>query len=268
MRTRTIIRVGPFASGLLFFLPLFAQATELPATWTERGVVRPATIADSAKKFEYITPQPAAASRILIETSAPIYTPPQRGTTASTLRVGGGTRGNATLLPTISVLAPNGDGTTIHDRPTLYWHTSRPLAAPVLLTLIEVDAVAPTAVIRLVSPSEPGFHAIRFAELGIRLAPGTTYHWSVAVVTDAARRSHDLVATGAIEFVPNAAGESEPGLDYPAFARLGLWYDAVAALSERLNTDPSDAMLQSHRAALLDAVGLGIAAGDDRHRGL
>jgi hypothetical protein len=231
-------------------------------------VVRPVTLAESTKKIERDAPRPADADRILVETSAPIYTPPRRGTSASTLRVGGGTRGNATVLPTISVLAPNGDGTTIHDRPTLYWYTSHPLAAPVLFTLIEVDAVSPTAVVRLAAPSEPGIYPIRFEELGIRLAPGTAYHWSIAVVTDAARRSHDIVATGAVEYAPGPEAALGPDGDYRAYAREGLWYDAMAALFDRLNTDPSDETLRLHRAALLDAVGLGLVAGDARHRGL
>jgi hypothetical protein len=231
-------------------------------------MVRPLIITDFTKKFERDSQRPAAADRMLVGASVPIYNPPRRGATASTLRVGGGTRGNTGIQPTISVLAPNGDGITIHDQPTLYWHTSRPLMVPVLFTLIEVDAVAPTAVVRLVAPSEPGIHSIRFAELGIRLAPDKTYHWSIAVVTNAARRSHDIVATGAIEYAPGLEVVIDPDQDYHAYAQQGLWYDAVAALSDRLNTDPSDDILQLHRAALLEAVGLGHVAGYGRHHEL
>src|SRR5690242_11551987 len=124
MKTRTIIRVGSFVGGLLI-LPVYVPAADLPATWTDRGTARPMVVADSSKTFERDAPRPVGPDRMLIETSTPMYNPPRRGTTASTLRVGGGTRGNATLLPTISVLAPNGDGTTSHDRPTLYWSTTR-----------------------------------------------------------------------------------------------------------------------------------------------
>ena len=268
MKIRTIIKVGLFAGGILALLPLLAPAADPPATWAERGMVRPVAIADSAKKFERDTPRPADINRILVETSALVYTPPRRGTTASTLRVGGGSRGTATILPTISVLAPNGNGTTIHDRPTLYWHTSHPLTTPVLFTLIAVDAVAPTAVVRLDAPLDPGIYSICFEELGIRLEPGVAYHWSIAVVTDVARRSHDIVATGAIEYVPASVTGREPEGDYRTYAREGLWYDAIAALLDRLHTDPSDDILRLHRAALLDAVGLSLGSEIDRHRGL
>jgi hypothetical protein len=265
MKTSTIKNIGPFAGGILALLPVFAFAAEIPATWSERGMARPLVVTDSAKKFDREAPRPVGTERLLIETSAPIYTPPRRGTTASTIRVGGGTRGNADLLPTITVLAPNGDGITSHDRPTLYWYTSRPLTAPVLFTFIETEAVAPAAIVRLALPSERGIHAIRFTELGITLAPGTTYHWSIAVVTDAARRSHDLVATGTIEYIKGPEVAITVDGDYHAYAREGLWYDAIEALFDRLHKNPSDDTLRLHRAALLDAVGLGLVAGDDRH---
>ncbi len=268
MNTRTIRRATSLATGLLVLLPLHALAADPPNTWAERGMFRPLTAADPAKKLDRELPRPTDADRVLIGTTAPIYIPPRRGTTVSTLRVSGGTRGNAGGQPIISVLAPNGDGTTIHDQPTLYWYTSRPLVAPVLFTLIEVDAVAPTAVIRLVAPAEAGIHSIRLAELGTRLAPGTTYHWSVAVVTDATRRSHDLVATGAIEYIPGAAVAIDPAHDYHAYAQQGLWYDAMTALSNRLSTDPTDEILHGHRATLLEAVGLGHVAGYDWHHRL
>lgn len=268
MMTRTIRRATTLATGLLVLLPLHALAADPPNTWAERGMFRPLIATDPAKKLDRELPRPADADRMLIGTTAPIYIPPRRGTTVSTLRVGGGTRGNAGGQPIISVLAPNGDGTTIHDQPTLYWYTSRPLVAPVLFTLIEVNAVAPTAVIRLVTPLETGIHSIRLTELGTRLAPGKAYHWSVAVVNDAARRSHDIVATGAIEYSPDTAVAIDSAHDYHAYAQQGLWYDAVAALIDRLNRDPSDEVLQLHRAVLLDAVGLEHVVGYDRHHRL
>ena len=36
----------------------------------------------------------------------------------------------------------------------------------------------------------------------------------------------------------------------------GIWYDAVSALSVRIDADPGDAILRAQRAALFDQVGL------------
>src|SRR5262249_48313752 len=77
-------------------------------------------------------PQPDAGA------SMPTYKPPLRG--APEGRVGGGTRGGGTLslgdqLPTLSVLAPNHTGLTIHEQPSLYWYLSGTTSYPVEVTL-------------------------------------------------------------------------------------------------------------------------------------
>jgi hypothetical protein len=166
------------------------------------------------------------------------------------------------VQPTISVLAPNDMGITVHNQPTLYWYSSGSLATTVLFTLIESDAAIPTVVARLEVPVKPGIHSIRLADFDTRLQPGKTYEWSVAIVANHLRRSHDVVATGEIEFVP-PSDQSVNG--YLEYAQRGLWYDAVMALSELLDARPTDAMLRSHRASLAEAVGLTVVATYDRN---
>jgi hypothetical protein len=41
-----------------------------------------------------------------------------------------------------------------------------------------------------------------------------------------------------------------------AYAAAGLWYDAIATLSERIAAAPADPLLRRQRAALLRQVGL------------
>jgi hypothetical protein len=48
------------------------------------------------------------------------------------------------------------------------------------------------------------------------------------------------------------------------YAESGYWYDAFDQLSSWLATDPGAALLRSHRAALLEQVGLGDSAAFER----
>ena len=47
------------------------------------------------------------------------------------------------------------------------------------------------------------------------------------------------------------------------YAEAGLWYDAIMAISELIEADPTNAELRQQRAALLEQVALpGVAAHD------
>jgi hypothetical protein len=103
---------------------------------------------------------------------------------------------------------------------------------------------------------------VRVADYGVRLAPGVAYRWFVAVVPDSNRRSRDVLAGGAIERVevPEGLRAKLPGAakaDLPSlYAEAGLWYDAVAAISDLIESAPNDPALRRQRAAMLAQVGL------------
>jgi hypothetical protein len=84
----------------------------------------------------------------------------------------------------------------------------------------------------------------------------------VAVVPDPGRRSRDILAGGAIQRV-NPAGDMVAKLgqarreELPSiYAEAGLWYDALMAMSELIESAPDDAGLRRQRAALLTQIGL------------
>lgn len=183
------------------------------------------------------------------------YKPPLRGAPAT--RVGGGTRSLGSRTLTLSVLAPNETGFTTRHDPTVYWYVSEPLTSPVELTLTSTeplkDAVPPALEITLQPPIGKGVHAVRLADHGVVLKPGVEYQWFVAVVSNPAQRSGDVIAGGAIKRLAEA--------DY---AKDGLWYDTIDQLSQRISANPADPRLRQQRAALLDQVGLREAAAFDR----
>ena len=92
----------------------------------------------------------------------------------------------------------------------------------------------------------------------------------MALVVDAGQRSQDIVAGAEIELVSPAADLTrmlaEAGGERRAsvYAKAGIWYDAIDAVSLLVERDPATRAHREHRAALLDQVGLAQAAAYDR----
>jgi len=160
------------------------------------------------------------------------------------------------------VLAPGHTGLTVREQPDLYWFASDVVTNPVELTLTLEKGDTPLLEKRLSVPTKAGIQRVRLSDYGIKLIPGERYNWSIALVLDPKRRSKDIIATGAIERVERADMNSESLAAAPTtesfykFAADGLWYDAVMAISQLIETAPADPALRKHRADLLDQVDL------------
>ena len=200
--------------------------------------------------------QPASSEGMKV----PVYKPPLRGAPGG--RVGGGTRGTPRDMFVLSALAPDHSGLTTQEQPPLFWFISGPTSFPVELTISDPRAPRPLVEKRLPTPVGAGVHAIRLADHGVRLAPGVQYRWFVAVVPDPARRSRDILAGGTIERVDipeelktrvREAPREEVAFMY---AEAGLWYDALATVSELIERAPNNREHRQQRAALLSQVGL------------
>jgi hypothetical protein len=197
--------------------------------------------------------------------SLTIYIPPSRGSVEA--RAGAGTRAPS-RLPNVQVLAPGHVGLTTRAGPVLAWFVNGSADAPVELTLTEPGRAEPLLERTVAARIEPGFHFASLEELGVQLEEGRDYEWSVALVADPKQRDRDAVSSAAIRRVaatPELEQAQRSGPDaYRALARKGVWYDALAALSDAIAAKPDDASLRLERAALLDQVGLGSAAAEDR----
>jgi hypothetical protein len=197
--------------------------------------------------------------------STPVYKPPLRGSPGG--RVGGGTRG-ASLeeAVSLSVLVPDHVGLTLQNQPHLYWFISRPTTQPIEFTITEKDAVKPLLEARLKPIDKAGIQCIRLADQKVQLRPNVSYKWFVAVVTDPTHRSRDILSGGMIEILPaspalSAKLDPTPKAKQPwVLAEEGIWYDALARLSDEIEAAPKDLSLRKQRAALLEQVGLNEAA--------
>lgn len=194
------------------------------------------------------------------------YKPPVRGAPAR--RVGGSSRGIGEL-PAVSVIAPDHVGRTLSEQPALYWFLSRRSPVRIEITLISSQNAKPLAEVSIANVA-PGIHRFDLGERNVRLKPGEEYLWSVSLVWDDSQRSNDVVSQGSLMLVAPSpqlkarlAGISRSE-QAKVFAAEGIWYDAIAALSESIEERPSEGALRAQRATLLDRAGLREAAAYER----
>jgi hypothetical protein len=227
--------------------------------------------ASQAAVRDAASPEPLLAQQSApkVPPALPVYTPPRRGTPSSPHRVGGGTRSGKNF-PSVTALVPDHTGLTISDQPTLFWFLTEPLDVPLEIVMTETGADGPILEYRLPPPASAGIQHLHLADHNVHLVPGKQYVWSIAMVIDAAHRSRDVFATGTIERV-----ESSPAIssqiaqasraEIPVrYAAAGLWYDALASVSDLIESSPGNADFHLQRAALLDQVGLNEASQFDR----
>lgn len=246
---RHTLTVWGFATGLLLGFPLVATAAEQAGT--------------------NIAKDPQSQAPLTVKTA--VYQPPRKGAPAPGLRRGGGTRGMNKSVPVISLLAPEHVGLTLQEQPVLYWFTptKQDRAFSFEFTLIGDNAETPVVETKLAPPAQAGLQQIKLSEYKVKLSPGERYLWSVSLIVDAEERSANIVAKGAIERIererlerPLAATLSD---DEAAtrYAEAGIWYDAIMAITDRIQSNPKDGELRLQRASLLEQIGLADVAKND-----
>lgn len=166
----------------------------------------------------------------------------------------------------ISLLAPDHVGFTLQEQPVLFWFTPTNHNLSYEFTLIADNADAPLIEAKLASPARGGVQQIRLADYKAKLVPGERYLWSVALVMDPDEPSANVVAKGAIERVNRDKLERPLSIDVGKaeaprrYAESGVWYDALIAISDLMQSNPADAELRQQRVSLLEQGGLGEVA--------
>ncbi len=231
----------------------------LGLAWVTLLVAATAAPDEPAPKPE---PERPVASKAPAE-KLPVYRPPTRGKPRA--RIAGGVRGVALRLPSLQTLVPDHTGQTIFEQPSLFWYLDGPAPeqASLVFTLIDPERIDPLVEAELAHPGSPGIQRIDLAGYPVKLAPATEYQWSVVLIVDPEQRSKDVVSVGWIDRIELPAGIALPADLDPrapgsaeAFAAEGLWYDALAAVSDALVADPDDPTRLARRDALLRQVGL------------
>jgi hypothetical protein len=207
---------------------------------------------------------------------------PREGRGSLKNKSGGGTRGNGEKLAgdafVLCVLAPdevmaNGGRAvsplTISAQPTLFWFISKPAAEKYVFTISDASAGRTVAKVNLGALQSAGIQRIDLADeklfgKRVELKPEVDYEWNVKPAS-----SRDILSKGFIRRIDPPPGVEAPSTDdvvarAARLAEAGIWYDALAAVSQGIDKNPQDASLHQARADLLDQVGLSAAAEADR----
>jgi hypothetical protein len=182
--------------------------------------------------------------------------------TGTSVRVTGGSRGSGADAVTLDVLAPDPVGITTEEQPSLFWFQSKPANARFELTVLQENKPKPLVQVMVERSSKAGIQRLKLADQGVKLTPGIEYQWVVALVKDPDNRSLDQVASGAIKRIETSAelkeklAKATPETKAGIYAEAGIWYDALAALSDQIEAQPTNKALRDTRADLLQQIGL------------
>jgi hypothetical protein len=222
------------------------------------------------KRFPLIGAVCAVASMCLMPQAVaqqsddnPEYKPPARGAPAG--RVGGGTRGLRPLP--LAALSPEHTGLTISAQPALYYFAPGSAGVRLALRPAGDPGSQPLVDQELPAPRRPGIQRLELKTLGVTLAPGVEYRWSIASTGNAKDNSSGNIrriepSAELLRRLSATAGRQR----YSMLAREGLWYDALDEVSRAVDAAPSDPAPARHRAALLEQIGLNAVARYERQR--
>ena len=200
---------------------------------------------------------PAAAQN----DEVPEYHPPSRGAPAG--RVGGGTRG-LRVLP-LAALAPDHTGLTISAQPALYYFLPAATGVRVALRVAADPSAQPLLEKDFAPPAKPGIQRLELKALGVTLATGVEYRWTVS---DARTSSTGMIrrVEPPLALARKLNGAPAGHYRYTVLAREGVWYDALDEVSRAADAPGSGALAGRHRAALLEQIGLKDIAAHERQR--
>ncbi len=145
--------------------------------------------------------------------------------------------GECNALPSevVTVIVPEDHiGITASSRPTVLWFNKEKITQPVRVTFAAVRGK--TLLVKNFEGLPQGFITFTIPEDNPGLEIGKVYKWTVTVVLNEKSPSRNLHAQGFIERTPVFAksGRSYPNCNVD-FARVGIWYDAIACSYSQLN---------------------------------
>jgi hypothetical protein len=193
------------------------------------------------------------------------YTPPKRG--GFKRSDGTGSRaeaarvcGKVATVP-LTLLAPSDHiGQTISARPTFFWYLAD--KQTVTFKLVEPGVRKPLLT-KTVRVEKPGIVPLELPKDAPELALNKDYRWSIAVVCNTDENSEEGFELSFIRRVAQtpelsrqlATAKSDQSRAQ-IYASQGLWYDALATLSQASAADPKNRSVHNSLVSLLDQIGL------------
>ena len=203
---------------------------------------------------------PTILAQIVSSTSIQqVYQPPP-GKPRRQYRKAGGSRGcNRKVTNAITLLVPEDRiPLTLSEHPTFWWYSSQELSLPLRFTLLEPGQKPIYS--QELTLNKSGLIALTLPETVPPLEVGKEYRWSVSILCNRQKPSQNAVAQAWIErvSVPQPKVEETEQLSCNlAYARAGLWYDALSCGISRSNQPNSPSLMaQEIFSSLLKEVNL------------
>lgn len=168
-------------------------------------------------------------------------------------------------LPNLFVLTPDHVGLTVQEQPTIFFYLSDTTDTKLVVTITRDGEADPVLETQL--PATKGIGRLSLAEKKVKLEPDVQYQITFALKPDAKKHSEDLCASGMIKrvkppeaLVARLVARADPTDRAIAYAKQGIWYDALAVLSDEIDDKdvPSEkaVSMRHQRAALMEQVSL------------
>lgn len=186
---------------------------------------------------------------IRVTRAAPSGAPRGQGTAAS--------RGGKGVPTPILFAEPDDAGFTLSSNPTICFYVAEPTKSRAVVTLSDaMEHTTVGAVWFREGFSKAGVHRVQMTDLKEPLRPGALYSWIVSIYSPSNNNDDNAAAVAVMRFEPNAElSQRIANLTPVQRARVlgenAYWYDAIAALSEAIEADPSNQFLRAQRTALL-----------------
>jgi hypothetical protein len=243
--------------------PPMVQEAEAQITTPTPAVIPPQTPREDSE-----TSLPLPSESLSLDNSLP-YRAPDLPSQATRVVVDEHEPGQEPLY--LSVLSPDHIGLTMFEQPALFWFIAHSTSQPIDVMITDEGNTQRLLDVRMLPPIRPGVHKVELKDYGIRLQPNTTYHWKIILQGNTPGESY--TTSGWIMRVSPPANVATlthlPSIHSTPprpLIEAGLWYDAIWALSERIQSKPTDTTSLTQRASLLEQVGLGPPAALDRSR--
>jgi Domain of Unknown Function (DUF928) len=226
------------------------------------------TMLQSVGLLDLLTEQaPVSALKVSSKAYANVfkgYVPPKKRR-AIKRTDGAGSRGCPEgLFGSLNLLVPNDHvGLTISKRPTFSWHVSAVPSTPMRFALVE-PGVAEPLLVKKIKVDKPGLVQLQIPENVKPLEVGKEYRWTVSLVCNMKRPSLSIYARSRIARVPvtqvsdfsNTASEQLLQDKAIFYAQQGIWYDAVANITQAYLGSPRSSSYNKYLRGLLEQVGL------------
>lgn len=171
------------------------------------------------------------------------------------------------LRGSLIVLAPNDHvGLTVLSHPSFSWYASTSVNSVMQFSLVEPGLAKPLFTKNL-HVNQPGIIRLDLPQSIPELSLNREYRWTVSLVCNPKHPSENIYVRSWIKKIPitdaklrdasnSFLHQSELRDRAQLFAQSGIWYDAIAEISQAYSRNPQDPLNVKYFHLLLDQVGL------------